>query len=192
MFFMYFLMINKSDMLAGLFVVMMTPSFVRQMKSAMMFDLVFFRLLVMLELVELIINSVFNLAMGIIICFLNSLLVVILILGFFCPLLLFMTLIILLTSFVDNLRKVSLIQRTSSTLGEMLAFKACTYNFLTLACTEVFLLTIFLGLLTRNEGREGIPGEDVILKDVTTDNSSLEVTVVFLGTDDNILVSPVF
>ena len=103
-----------------------------------------------------------------------------------------MTLIILLISSVDNLRKVSLIQRTLSTLGEMLAFKAYTYNFLTLACTEVFLLTIFLGLLTRNEGREGIPGEDVILKDVTTDNSSLEVTVVFLGTDDNILVSPVF
>ena len=68
MFFMYFLMINKSDMLAGLFVVMMTPSFVRQMKFAMMFDLVFFRLLVMLELAKLIINSVFNLAMGIIIC----------------------------------------------------------------------------------------------------------------------------
>ena len=74
----------------------------------------------------------------------------------------------------------------------MLAFKACTYNFLTLACTEVFLLTTFLGLLTRNEGRKGIPEEDVVLKDVTTDNGSLEVTVVFSETDDNILVSPVF
>ena len=192
MFFMYFLMINKSDMLAGLFVVMMTPSFVRQMKFAMMFDLVFFRLLVILELAKLIINSVFNLAMGIIICFLNSPLVVILILGFFCPLLLFMTLIILLISSVDNLRKVSLIQRTLSTLREMLAFKTYTYNFLILACTEVFLLTTFLGLLTKNKGRGDILGENVVLKDTTTNNSSLEVTVVFLETDDNILVSPVF
>ena len=119
-------------------------------------------------------------------------LVVILILGFFCPLLLFMTLIILLISSVDNLRKVSLIQRTLSTLGEMLAFKAYTYNFLTLACTEVFLLTTFLGLLTKNKGRGDILGENVVLKDTTTNNSSLEVTVVFSETDDNILVSPVF
>ena len=119
-------------------------------------------------------------------------LVVILILGFFCPLLLFMTLIILLISSVDNLRKVSLIQRTLSTLREMLAFKTYTYNFLILACTEVFLLTTFLGLLTKNKGRGDILGENVVLKDTTTNNSSLEVTVVFLETDDNILVSPVF
>ena len=68
-------MINKSDMLAGLFVVMMIPSFVRWMKSAMMSDLVFFKyllMLVMLELAELMINSVFDLAMEIIICFLND------------------------------------------------------------------------------------------------------------------------
>ena len=103
-----------------------------------------------------------------------------------------MTLIILLISSVDNLRKVSLIQRTLSTLGEMLAFKTYTYNFLILACTEVFLLTTFLGLLTKNKGRGDILGENVVLKDTTTNNSSLEVTVVFSETDDNILVSPVF
>ena len=53
MFFMYFLMIDKSNMLAGLFVVMMTPSFIRRMKSAMMSDLAFFRHLLMLAMLEL-------------------------------------------------------------------------------------------------------------------------------------------
>ena len=75
------------------------------MKSAMMSDLVFFRhllMLVMLELAELMISSAFNLAMGIIICFLDGPLVVMLILGFFCPSLLFVTLMILPTSFQDN------------------------------------------------------------------------------------------
>jgi len=63
---------------------------------------------------------------------------------------------------------------------------------LTLACTEVFLLTIFLGLLTRDEDRGDILGEDVVLEGVTTNDGSLGVTVVFLETDDDILVSPVF
>ena len=113
MFFMYFSMINKSDMLAGLFVVIMTLSFVRWMKFAMMSDLAFFRhllILAILELVELMINSVFNLATGIIICFLNSPLIVMLILGFFCLLLLFVTLMILSTSSTDNSEKASLMQ----------------------------------------------------------------------------------
>jgi len=112
-----------------------------------------------------------------------------LILGFFFPLLLFVTSMILPTSFVDNLGKASLMQRMSLTLGEMLAFEACIYNFLILACTEVFLLTTFLGLLTKDEGRGGTLGEDVVLEGVTTDDGGLGVTVVFLGTDDNILVS---
>ena len=88
MFFTYFLIIDKSDMLAGLFVVMMTPSFVRWMKSVMMSYLVFFRyllMLVILELAELMINLAFDLAMGII------------------------TLMILFTSSVDNSEKVFLI-----------------------------------------------------------------------------------
>ena len=124
-------MIDKSDMLAGLFVVMITPSFVRWIKSAMMSDLVFFKhllMLVMLELAELMINSVFDLAMEIIICFLNGPLVVMLIMGFFCLSLLFMTLMILPTSSADNSGKVSLMQRMSLTLGEMLAFEACIYD----------------------------------------------------------------
>jgi len=182
-------------MLAGLFVVMMTPSFVRWMKSAMMSDFAFFRhllMLVMLELAELMINSVFDLAMGIIICFLNGPLVVILILGFFCLSLPFVTLMILPTSSVDNSGKASLMRRMSLTLGEMLAFEACIYDSLTLACTEVFLLTIFLGLLTRDEGRGGTPEEDVVLEGATTGDGGSGVTVVFSGTDDGILVSPVF
>ena len=188
-------MIDKSDMLANLFVVMMTSLFVRWMKSAMMSDLAFFKhllTLVMLELAELMINSVFNLAMGIMICFLNGPSVVMLILSFFCPSLPFMTLMILPISFADNSGKVSLMQRMSSTLGEMLAFEACTYDFLTLACTEVFLLITFLGLLTRAEGRGGILGEDVVLEGVITDDGGSGVTVVFSGTDNDILVSPVF
>jgi len=80
----------------------------------------------------------------------------------------------------------------SSTLGEMLVFEACAYDFLTLAYTEVFLLTIFSGSLTRDEGRGGILGEDVVLEDATTNNGGLGVTVVFLETNNNILVSPVF
>jgi len=55
-----------------------------------------------------------------------------------------MTLMIFPTSFANNLGKVSLIQRMSLTLGEMLVFKAYMYDFLTLAYTEVFLLTTFL------------------------------------------------
>jgi len=62
----------------------------------------------MLELAELMINSVFDLAMGIIICFLDGPLVVMLILGFFCLSLLFVTLIILSTSSADNSEKASL------------------------------------------------------------------------------------
>jgi len=182
-------------MLAGLFVVMMTPSFVRQMKFAMISDLAFFRhllMLVMLELAKLIINSVFDLAMGVIICFLDGPLVVMLILGFFCPSLPFVTLMILPTSFTDNSEKASLMRRMFLTFGEMLAFEACVYNFLTLACTKVLLLTTFLGLLTRDKSRGGTLGEDVVLEGTTTDDGGLGVTVVFSGTNDDILVSPVF
>ena len=74
----------------------------------------------------------------------------------------------------------------------MLAFKACTYNFLTLVCTKVFLLTTFLSLLTKNKGRGSTLREDVILKDIITDDGSLKVTVAFSETDDNILVLLVF
>ena len=80
----------------------------------------------------------------------------------------------------------------SLTLGEILAFEACIYDFLILACTEVFLLTTFLGLLTRDEDRGGILEKDVVLEGITTDGGGLAVIVVFLGTDNNILVSPVF
>ena len=78
------------------------------------------------------------------------------------------------------------------TLGEILVFEAYTYNFLTLACTEVFFLITSIGLLTGDKDRGGIPGEDIVVEEATTDNGGLEVTVVFSGTDDDILVSPAF
>ena len=58
------------------------------------------------------------------------------------------------------------------------------YDFLILACTKVFLLTTFLSLLTRDKDRGGIPGEDVVLEGMTTNDGSLEATVVFSGTDN--------
>jgi len=48
-----------------------------------------------------------------------------LILGFFCPLPLFLTLIILVTLSADKTGNTSLICRTSLTFGDMLAFEAC-------------------------------------------------------------------
>jgi len=90
-----------------------------------------------------------------------------------------MTLMILPTLSADNSEKVSLMQRTFSTLGEMLAFEGYVYNFLILACTKVFLLTTFLSLLTRDEGRGYILGENIVLEGVTTNDGGLEVTILF-------------
>jgi len=73
-----------------------------------------------------------------------------LILGFFCPLPLFLALIIFVTSLADKVGNASLIHKTSSTFGDMLAFEACVYNFLTLEGFGAFLL-IELTLLL--EGR---------------------------------------
>ena len=69
------------------------------------------------------INSAFDFAMGTITCFLDGPLVIILILGFFLPLLLF-ALIILSTSSADKDRNASLIHKTSSMFDEMLVFEA--------------------------------------------------------------------
>ena len=126
-FLIHFSIIFKLEAFASLSVVMMTLSLMIQMKSAVMSDLISFRLLFMLAicwLAKLIINSVFDLTIEIIICFLNGPLVIMLILGFFCPLLLFLTLIILVTSSANKAGNTSLIHRTSSMFGDMLAFKA--------------------------------------------------------------------
>ena len=52
MFFKYFSIVDKLRSLAGLFVVMMIPLTLNRMKSAKMFDLEFFKHLLMLERYE--------------------------------------------------------------------------------------------------------------------------------------------
>ena len=110
-FFKYFSIMVKSEELAGLFIVIVTFSFVTQIKSVITFDLIFFRHLltwVICWWAKLTINSAFNFAIEIIICFLDGLLVVILTLGFFFPLLQFFALIIFLTLLANKARNASL------------------------------------------------------------------------------------
>ena len=73
-----------------------------------------------------------------------------LILGFFCLLPLFLVLIIYVTLSADKVENASLICKTSSTFGDILAFEACTYDFLMLEGFEAFLL-IELTLLSKRE-----------------------------------------
>ena len=150
-FFIHFSIIFKLEELASLSVVIITPLLMIWMKSAIISNLNSFRLLLMLAicwLAELIINSVFDFAIGIIICFLDGSLVIILILGFFCLSPLFLALIIFVTSSANKVENVSLICKTSSTFGNMLAFEA--YNFLILEDLEAFL-SIELTLLSKGE-----------------------------------------
>ena len=111
------------------------------------------------------INSVFDFAIGIIICFLDGFLVVILILGFFCPSLLFLALIIFATSSATKVGNASLIHKISSTFSEVLAFKACVYDFLMLESFGTFLL---IELIFLSEG--GIANDNSIADEVETDN----------------------
>ena len=93
-------------------VVIMISLFTLQMKSATMSNLMSFRYLLMLMMCEwakLIINSVFISFMGTMICFLDSLLIIILILSFLLPMLLFVIFIILTTLFANKVRKAFLI-----------------------------------------------------------------------------------
>jgi len=71
-----------------------------------------------------------------------------LILGFFYPSPLFLALIIFVTSSADKVENVSLICKTSSTFGNILAFEA--YDFLMLKGLEAFL-SIQLTLLSEGE-----------------------------------------
>jgi len=80
------------------------------MKSAIMFYFMFFRhllILAMCRLAEFMINSAFDFAIGIITCFLDGPLIVMLILDFFCLSLLFLALIIFPTSLADKDGKAS-------------------------------------------------------------------------------------
>ena len=128
MFFKYFLIVDKLRSFASLFVVIMILLLVTWMKSVMIFDLEFFRHLLMLEVwmcAELTINSMFGLVIGIMTSFLDSPLVVILILGFLLLSLLFFAFNIFPTSFANKEGNASLTHKTSSMFDEIFALKAC-------------------------------------------------------------------
>ena len=128
MFFKYFSIVDKLRSLVGEFVVIMIPLTLTQMKSVRMFDLEFFKHLLMLEMcvcAELMINSALDLVIGIMTSLLDCPLVVILILGFFVPLLLFFAFNIFPTSSADKEGNASLTQMTSLMLNEFLGLEAC-------------------------------------------------------------------
>ena len=114
-------------------------------------------------------------------------LVVILILGFFCPLLLFLALIIFPTLSADKEEKVSLICKMSSMLVEMLAFEACAYDFLTIEGFKVLFL-MFLTILLREGGTPGIGA----VGGVATDAEGPELLMSFGGEEDVSLLSSIF
>ena len=70
-----------------------------------------------------------------------------LILGFFCLLLLFLALIIFPTSLADKDGKTSLICKTSSMFGKILALEAYAYDFLMLERIRAFLVMVSTFLL---------------------------------------------
>ena len=103
-----------------------------------MSDLENFKHLLTLE----IINSAFVFAIEIMISFLNSSLVIILILGFLLPSPLFFTFNIFPTSLAEKEGNASLTHKTSSILHEMFDFKAYTYNFFIFEGFGTFLMTV--------------------------------------------------
>ena len=129
-------------------IVMMTPSFSKQIKSAMVFELAFLRCLLMLIIRKLAwfkITSVLLLLIETITCFLKSFFVVMLVFG----LTMFDFLIMLLISMIlleDRAENAFLICKISLTL----IFKVWVYNFLLLmdldkkVCMYDFLLLIVL------------------------------------------------
>ena len=127
MFLRNFLIGDKSRSFASLLVVITILLLVIQMKSVMMSDLEFFRHLLTLVMwiwAELTINSVICLVIGIMTSFLNGPLVVILILGFLLPFLLFFAFNIFPTSSTNKEGNTSLTCKTSSMLYKTLDFEA--------------------------------------------------------------------
>ena len=127
-FFKYFSIVDKSRSLMGLFVVMMIPLMLNQMKSMKVSDLEFFRHLLMLEMwmwAELMINLALVLVIGIMTSLLDCPFVVMFILGFFEPPLLFFAFNIFPTSSADKEGNTSFTQITSSMLVEIFALEAC-------------------------------------------------------------------
>jgi len=70
-----------------------------------------------------------------------------LILGLFCPSLLFLALIIFSTSSANKDGKTSLMCKTSLIFGKILALEACVYNFLMLERIRAFLVMVLTFLL---------------------------------------------
>ena len=139
-FFKKFSILESSDSLAGQFVVMITPLLDKRMKSVMTSELEFFKCSLMLAIIlcaDLVINSVLGFVIGMMTSFLDGPLVIIFNLGFFLPLLLFLTFKILSTSSADKDGKASFTRRMSSTL-EVLDLEACAYNFFMLEGLETF------------------------------------------------------
>ena len=127
-FLIYFLIVVKLKGLASLFIVILTSSFETQRKSTITFNLIFLRQLLILAIywyANWTINSALDFAMGTITCFLDSSLVVMLILGLFFPLLLFIAFIILPTLLADKDGKAFLIHKTFLMLDKMLDFETC-------------------------------------------------------------------
>ena len=110
------------------------------------------------------INSVFDFAIGIITCFLDSSLVIILTLGFFFPSLLFFAFIILPTLSTDKAENTSLIHKTSSMFGEIFILEICAYDFLTFEDFVSFLVTVLMFLV------EGSIAEVVVGGGITTED----------------------
>ena len=127
MFLRYFSIVDKLRLFAGLFIVMTIPLFVLWMKSATMSNLVFFRHLLTLAMwvwAELMINSVVCLAIGMMTFFLDSSLVIMLILGFLLPSPLFLIFNTFPTSFTNKAGNTSL-TCTISSMCMRWDFEAC-------------------------------------------------------------------
>ena len=103
----------------------------KQMKLVMTSELEFFKCSLMLAIIlctDLVINSALDFVIGMMTSFLDGPLVIIFNLGFFLPLLPFLTFKILLTSLANKDRKASFTRRMLLTF-EVLDLEACAYNF---------------------------------------------------------------
>ena len=125
-----FSMTFKSDTAVGLLVMIVIPLLTLCVKLAEMSDLISFRHLLMLIifwLAKLIINSAFKSVIGIMICFLDGPFIIILILGFFVLIFLFVMLIISTILLADKVEKTSLIQIISLMFDNELILEAWAY-----------------------------------------------------------------
>ena len=131
-FFKKFSILESSDMFAGQFVMIIISLFDRWMKSAMMSELDFFRhslILAMCLWADFMINSAFDLVIGMMTSFLNGPLVVMFNFGFILPLLLFLTFNIFPTSLANKDGNASLTHKISLILDKRFVLEAWAYDF---------------------------------------------------------------